>query len=194
MPLAPAYQQQALALPPGSPAGLQLYALRLLPAAWATPPQAQRQALRAAVDHAASVTLGASAGQLQHRPGQPPRWLQQPGWHGAIAYAWPLALWGVGMGRVWGVDVEVIPAPDGDTQHYQDVAALYLAPAAQARIHSSADFADQWCALEAQLKCAGLPLTEAASRPPGWDTALRTAPLALPPAWGRYRAALAWMV
>ena len=193
MPLAPAYQQQALALPPGSPAGLQLYALRLLPAAWATPPQAQRQALRAAVDHAAHTTLGASAGALQHRPGQPPHWPQQPGWHGAIAYAWPLALWGAGTGPVWGVDVEATPAPDGDAPHYQDVAALYLAPAAQARIHSSVDFADQWCALEAQLKCANLPLAEAASRPQGWDAALRTAPLTLPIAWGRYRAALAWV-
>ena len=191
MQAAPAYVQQPLALPCGCPAGLQVFALRLLPTAMATPPQ--RQVLRSAVDHAVQTTLGAGAGPLLHRPGQAPHWPQQPTWHGAIAYAWPLAVWGMCTRQAFGVDVEAIPTAY-DAQHYADVAALYLVPTAPACITSGADFAAHWCALEAQLKCAGLPLAEAASRPQGWNAGLHTAALALPAAWGSYRAALAWRV
>jgi phosphopantetheinyl transferase len=189
----PAYVQQPLALPGGCPAGLQLFALRLQFAAHIVSAQAQRHALRQAVDHAAQATVGLVAGALQHPPGKAPHWPQQPDWRCSIAYAWPLALWGVCAGHAWGVDAEVVLDLDDDLQQqYADVAALYLEPSEQACIASSADFAAQWCALEAQLKCAGLPLSEAASRPRGWNTALRTAPLELPSDWGRYRAALAW--
>ena len=186
---APVYEQQPLALPHGCPAGLRLFALRMLPVAFATPPQAQRQTLRSAIDHAAQTTLG--AGALLHRPARAPYWPQQPDWHACVAYAWPLALWGVGTGQAWGVDIEAAPTVEDKPQD-ADIAALYLEPAALARIVEGADFVDQWCALEAQLKCAGLPLTEAGSRPQGWNAALRTAPLGLPPGWGHYRAALAW--
>ena len=188
---APAYVQQPLALPRGCPAGLQVFALRLLPTAIATPLQAQRQVLRSAVDHTVQATLGPGAGPLLHRPGQAPHWPHQSTWHGAIAYAWPLAVWGMCTGPAWGVDVEAIPAIN-DAQHYADVGALYWGPTAQACIANGAEFAAHWCALEAQLKCAGLPLAEATSRPQGWNAELHTAALALPEAWGSYCAVLAW--
>ena len=194
MPAAPAYEQQPLALPRGGPAGLQVFALRLLSVEPVVPPSVQRQALRSAVDHAVQATLGLGAGDLQHVPGKSPHWPLHPDWRGSIAYAWPLALWGMGLNGAWGVDVEIVPTTDGHAQHYQDVAALYLEPEAQAHINSGADFAAQWCALEAQLKCVGLPLGEAASRPHGWNASLDTAWLDVPPGWGDYRAALAWQL
>lgn len=187
-----AYALQALALPSGCPPGLQLFALYLPAALQAPSPQVQRQALRHAVGQAARATLGPVAGGLQHRPGQAPHVPGQPERHWSVAYAGPLALWGVCQEARWGVDVEAVPTIDAALQsHYADVAALYLEPDAATAPLEGAAFAAQWCALEAQLKCAGLPLTEVAARPEGWNSGLHTAALHLPEGWGAYRAAIA---
>ena len=199
---AAAYRVQALALPDGCPPHLQVFALQLGPAVRSIrAPHAQRQALRQAVDDAVRVALpsvGATGtATLQHRPGQTPHLPHRPDLRWSIAYAWPLAVWGCGTGQAWGVDIEPVPSGDATLQpHYAEVAALYLDPTVPPALMRSADFglafARAWCALEAQLKCAGLALAEATSRPTRWNAHLRCAPLVLPAEWGGYAAALAW--
>ena len=196
----PAYVQQALVLQPGVPAGLQLFALYLVDAGVAAP-QVKRQALQRAVGHAVNVWLHATQGEggaLQHRPGQAPHWPQQPSLQWSLSYAWPVALWGVSTEMRWGVDIEALPEiDDAQSAHYAELAHCYLESDAlpMSTLQGSAGpaaFAAQWCALEAQLKCAGLALTETVARSQHWNAGLRSAPITLAADWNGYAAALAW--
>ena len=104
-------------------------------------------------------------------------------------------MWAWSLQHALGVDVQAIPV-GGDDAEWLALAQLYLVPTIAANLagfQGSAlrlAFAEQWAQLEAQLKCAGLPLVEAHARAADWNAGMQCA--VLPAASHRAAVALAW--
>lgn len=195
--------QQRLCLPAAWQDKLQAYALSL-PALLGSP-QAQRDAARRVLHEAIANTLAAELHcdaaclSVQRTAGQAPVLLRNgqalPGLHLSLAYGDALAVWAWSPQHVLGVDVQAVPV-DGDDAEWLALAQLYLAPdvwQTLATLQGSAlrlAFAEQWAQLEAQLKCAGLPLAEAHVRAADWNAGIQCA--LLPGAMPGAAVALAW--
>ena len=195
--------QQSLRLPAAWQGQLQAYALPV-PVLEATP-QAQRDTARRSLHHAIVHTLAdalhcdASSLSVQRRAGQAPILCRDgqalPGLHLSLAYGDALAVWAWSLQHALGVDVQAIPV-GGDDAEWLALAQLYLVPTIAANLagfQGSAlrlAFAEQWAQLEAQLKCAGLPLVEAHARAADWNAGMQCA--VLPAASHRAAVALAW--
>ena len=196
--------QQAVPLPAACQGVAQVFAVPLSPAVG--PPAAMRECLRHAVQQSMCSTL-AEALQCDVRqlsvlraPGRAPvlRLGSQvlTAIRLSVAYTGAFALWAWSDRAAVGVDVQAIPV-DGDDTEWQAVARQFIGPAAQglAPLQGMAlriAFAAQWAQLEARLKCAGLPLSEADARPVGWDADVQCVPLPWHAAWGDVGGALAW--
>ncbi|WP_312807682.1 hypothetical protein, partial [Comamonas sp.] len=146
-----------------------------------------REAVYRAIGEALAPQLGCAPAQLavQRRAGQAPQLLRNgqalAGWQLSISYADAMAVWACTQEGSVGIDVQGPPGDeqtDIDAAGWPAVAALYLEPDAAAaltglqRMDWQRGFARQWARLEAQLKCAGLALTEAEDRPAGWRTGM----------------------
>ncbi|GAB2726149.1 4'-phosphopantetheinyl transferase family protein [Comamonas sediminis] len=184
---------QPLALPPALQGRVRAQAVRMAAAASGVlPREAMREAVYRAIGEALAPQLGCAPAQLavQRRAGQAPQLLRNgqvlPAWQLSISYADAMAVWACTQEGAVGIDVQ---GPLGDENTGIDaagwpaVAALYLEPDAAAaltglqRMDWQRGFAQQWARLEAQLKCAGMPLTEVHHRPPGWNAGILVADL-----------------
>ncbi len=176
---------QPLALPPALQGQVQAQVLTVsAPSSSLLPRETLREAVYQAIGDTLAPQLGCAPAQLavQRRAGQAPQLLRNgqalPGWQLSISYADAMAVWACTQeGRV-GIDVQGPPGDahtDIDAAGWPAVAALYLEPDAAAalaglqRMDWQRGFARQWARLEAQLKCAGLALTEVHDRRPGWN-------------------------
>lgn len=196
----------ALALPADWQDRAQAFAVQMPSTVLA--PQAQRVAMRQAVHQSMvrhlALALPCDAQQLAVRstPGRASVLLKEgqalPALSLSIAYAQNHALWAWSAQGAVGVDVQAIPT-DGDDAEWRQLAALYLDSEVArplAALQGTAlrqAFAVQWTQFEAQLKCAGMALGEAAQRPALWNAKQQCVSLAIPAAWGA-AAALAWRV
>lgn len=184
---------QPLALPPALQGQVQAQVLTVsAPSSSPLQREALREAVYRAIGETLALQLGCVPAQLvvQRRAGQAPQLLRNgqvlPGWQLSISYADAMAVWaGTQAGRV-GIDVQGPPGDehtDIDAAGWPAVAALYLEPDAAAalaglqRMDWRRGFARQWARLEAQLKCAGLPLTEVHHRQTGWNAGMVLADL-----------------
>lgn len=184
---------QPLALPPALQGRVQAQVLTVsAPPSSLLPREALREAVYQAIGDTLAPQLGCAPAQLvvQRRAGQAPQLLRHgqvlPGWQLSISYADAMAVWaGTQAGSV-GIDVQGLLGDehtDIDAAGWPAVAALYLEPDAAAalaglqRMDWQRGFAGQWARLEAQLKCAGMPLTEVHHRQPGWNAGMVLADL-----------------
>lgn len=184
---------QPLALPPALQGGVQAQVLTVAaPLSSPLPRETLREAVYRAIGEHLAPQLGCVPAQLavQRRAGQAPQLLRNgqvlPAWQLSISYADAMAVWaGTQEGSV-GMDVQGTPGDehtDIDAAGWPAVATLYLEPDAAAalaglqRMAWQRGFARQWARLEAQLKCAGLALTEVHHRPPGWNAGMVLADL-----------------
>lgn len=179
---------QALTLPAALQGQVQAQAVTMaeLPKA-ALLREPMRQAVHQAICQTLAPQLGCTAAQLavERRPGQAPLLLRAgqalPGLQLSISYADAVAVWACTHRGTVGIDVQGPPG-DADTDvhaaGWPAVATLYLEPEAAAvlaGLHGMAwqrSFAQQWARLEAQLKCAGLALTEVGHRVAGWKAGM----------------------
>jgi 4'-phosphopantetheinyl transferase len=182
--LALKWTAQPLALPPALQGRVQAQALTMAaPPSGALPRVPMREAVYQSICQALAPQLGCTAAQLavHRRAGQAPQMLRNgqvlPGLQLSISYADAMAVWACTQHGTVGIDVQGAPGDaqtDIDAAGWPAVAALYLEPdaaAALAGLQGMAwqnGFAQQWARLEAQLKCAGLALTEVEVRPRGW--------------------------
>ncbi len=184
---------QPLALPPALQRRVQAQVLTVAaPSSNLLPRETLREAVYRAIGETLAPQLGCTAAQLavQRRAGQAPQLLrngqQLPGWQLSISYADAMAVWAGTQEGAVGIDVQGPPGDeqtDIDAAGWPAVAALYLEPESAAalaglqRMDWQRGFARQWARLEAQLKCAGLALTEVHHRPPGWNAGMVLADL-----------------
>lgn len=195
--------QQRLCLPAAWQDKLQAYALPL--PALVGSPQAQRDAARRVLHDAITSTLAvdwhcdAACLSVQRTAGHAPVLRRNgqalPGLHLSLAYGDALAVWAWSAQHALGVDVQAVPV-DGDDAEWLALAQLYLTPdvlQTLSGLQGSAlrlALAEQWARLEAQLKCAGLPLDEAHARAADWNAGMQCA--VLPGAMPGAAVALAW--
>ncbi len=184
---------QPLALPPALQRQVQAQAVtRAAPPSGVLPRETLREAVYRAIGETLAPQLDCTAGQLavQRRAGQAPQLLRNgqvlPGWQLSISYADAMAVWACTQEGSVGIDVQGLPGDeqtDIDAAGWPAVAALYLEPGAAAalaglqRMDWQHGFAQQWARLEAQLKCAGLALTEVHHRQTGWNAGMVLADL-----------------
>lgn len=196
--------QRLLVLPAAWRGRVQVVAVQAPPA---TPnPQAQRiaqrQTIHQSIVHHLAAVLQCDAAQLAvsrtagHAPillcdGQEVSRVSL-----SITYCEGGALWAWSVQGAVGLDAQVVPS-DGEDMEWQRLARQYLEPSAVAplaQLQGAAlrhAFAWQWVQLEAQLKCAGLVLSEIEHRPLHWSAQQQC--LLLPePAMHGVVAALAW--
>ncbi|MCD2165163.1 4'-phosphopantetheinyl transferase family protein [Comamonas koreensis] len=184
---------QSLALPPALQGRVQAQAVTMAaPPSGVLPRESMRDAVYQAICQALAPQLGCGLAQLavQRRAGQAPQLLRNgqvlPGWQLSISYADAMAVWAGTQEGAVGIDVQGPPGDENtdiDAAGWPAVAALYLEPDAAAALVGlqgmawQRGFARQWARLEAQLKCAGLALTEVHHRPPGWNAGMVLADL-----------------
>ncbi|MCS4294282.1 4'-phosphopantetheinyl transferase [Comamonas sp. BIGb0152] len=179
---------QPLALSPALLGRVQAQAVTMAaPPSGALPREPMREAVYQSLCQALAPQLGCAPEQLavQRRAGQAPQLLRNgqvlPGWQLSISYADAMAVWACTPHGAVGIDVQGAPGDaqtDIDAAGWPAVAALYLEPEAAAALAGlqglawQHGFAQQWARLEAQLKCAGLALTEVDVRPRGWKNGM----------------------
>ncbi|QMV71569.1 hypothetical protein HS961_01255 [Comamonas piscis] len=182
------WSAQPLALPPALQGRVQAQAVTMAgPPSDALPREPMREAVYQSICQALAPQLGCTARQLavQRRAGQAPQLLCNgqafTGCQLSISYADAMAVWACTQEGSVGIDVQGLPGDaqtDIDAAGWPAVAALYLDPDAAAALAGlqgmdwQRGFAQQWARLEAQLKCAGMPLTEVHHRQPGWNAGM----------------------
>lgn len=187
------WSAQPLVLPPALQGRVQAQAVTMAaPPSGALPREPMREAVYQSICQALAAQLGCTAAQLavQRRAGQAPQLLRNgqvlPECQLSISYADAMAVWACTQHGAVGIDVQGAPGDaqtDIDAAGWPAVAALYLEPKAAAALAGlqgmdwQRGFAQQWARLEAQLKCAGLALTEVHHRQPGWNTGMVVADL-----------------